>query len=121
MSFAHSMATGWMEPGIGTTMVVDEISDTGRGYASGPERALMSALLFDGVQSYMSYVCARSEGLRAKYREAYNWVTGKENEYIFSFENVCGGLGLDPDYLRVGLVNACNSSSDSWKRSRRNF
>ncbi|RMG42094.1 MAG: hypothetical protein D6719_07275 [Candidatus Dadabacteria bacterium] len=92
-----------------------------RGYARGPERALMSALLFDGIQSYMSFVIADNSSEKSKYREAYNWVHRKGTDYVFSFDSVCEALGVDPDYLRYGLVNASNSQSFEWKRARRNF
>lgn len=121
MGFNQSIGAGALDLGLGTTVLVEDMVDAGKGYAHGPERALMSALLFDGVQAYMSYVCAADEEVKAKYREAYTWVTAKEREYVFSFENVCEGLGLDPEYLRLGLINACHSRIDGWKRSRRNF
>ena len=92
-----------------------------RGYARGPERALMSALLFDGLQSYVSYVVAGTERVRSKYREAFNWVNKRGSEYVFSFDSVCEALGIDPDFLRYGLLNACNSRLFDWGRSRRNF
>ena len=53
------------------------------GYASGPERELLSALLFDGVQSYLSYALCDSAVVRDKYKEAYAWIHSKESEYIF--------------------------------------
>jgi len=107
--------------GFGGTVLAEDIVDAGRGYASGPERALMSALLFDGVQAYMTYVCATEKGVRDNYREAYQWITRREKDSVFSFESVCECLGLDPDYIRLGLINATTSRISGWKRSRRNF
>lgn len=121
MSVGHNFGAGSFDLGHGATVLVEDMVDAGKGYAHGPERALMSALLFDGVQSYMSYVCATSEEVKAKYREAYTWVTRAEKEYVFSFENVCEGLGLDPEFLRLGLINASHARIDGWKRARRNF
>jgi hypothetical protein len=103
------------------TLIIENLVDNERGYARGPERALMSALLFDGVQSYMNYFGAESESARAKYKEAYNWVHSNENEYIFSFVNVCEAVGIDANYLRLGLINVCCSESNTWKKTRRNF
>jgi len=105
----------------GSTVIVDELVDGSTGYAKGPERALMSALLFDGVQAYMSYACSRSPENRSRHEEAFNWVNRRDREYVFSFENVCESLGLEPEYVRLGLVNACNAQIDSWRRARRNF
>jgi len=107
--------------GIANTFIVDEILESERGYARGPERALLSALLFDGIQSYMSYACAHSSACKERYREAYSWVHSPGTEYVFSFESVCDALGIEPEYLRLGLANACNSQTFEWKRQRRKF
>ena len=101
------------------TQIVEDLIEVDAGYASGPERALMSALLFDGVQSYFSYCFARGAANKAKYQEAYYWVTRQNQEYVFSFENVCESLGIDADHLRLGLVNVINSQKNMWKRARR--
>ena len=103
------------------TIIADDISTGEKGFARGPVRALMAALLFDGVQAYLSYVIVDG-GIKfnSRYREAYNWVHSQGNEYIFSFESVCEGLGIDPNFLRLGLANVL-SSSEQWKRARRNF
>lgn len=106
------------------TLIIED-SDTIEGYASGPERALMTALLFDGVQSYLSYAFARNDSQKTRYNEAYKWIQRDEGEYVFSFHNVCEALGIDPDALRFGLANFINSnqleSDDDFRRSRRNF
>ena len=99
----------------------EEIFGSNKGYASGPERALLSALLFDGIQSYMNYVFASSASHRSRYREAFNWVHKKDTEYIFSFDCVCEALGVDSNFLRYGLLNSCSSQTYEWKKARRNF
>ncbi|MCB0330110.1 MAG: hypothetical protein KDD70_10610 [Bdellovibrionales bacterium] len=98
-----------------------ELVESERGYARGPERVLLSAILFDGIQAYMNFATAESEGQRQKYIEAYRWVHRESDDYVFSFDNVCDGLGVDSDYLRYGLANATNSQTFEWKRARRNF
>ncbi len=102
--------------------LVDNIAEELEGYARGPERALLTALLFDGIQAYMNYAMSDdSRPTQDKYREAYLWVHTTGSEYVFSFENVCEALGMNPDYLRLGLANATNSQTFEWRRSRRNF
>ena len=101
------------------TILVDEILDGEAGYARGPERSLMSALLFDGVMGYMCYAAGNRGEDGEGYAEAFRWVHTKDSDYIFSFENVCEGLGIDPGSLRLGLINAANSKRGEWKRSRR--
>ena len=104
------------------TVLVDELLQSSEeGYARGPERTLMAALLFDGLQSYMSFVCARTREAKNRYREAFNWVNSTENDYVFSFINVCEGLGIDPQFLKIGLANACTAQLVERKRARRHF
>lgn len=101
--------------------IVEEIVDGNHGYARGPERALLSALLFDGIQAYMAYALHERGQERGECKEAYLWVHTAGSDYVFSFESVCEALGIDPDYLRLGLANAVNSAPGEWKRARRNF
>lgn len=102
------------------TSVVSEFLDGTTGYASGPERALLSALLFDGVQSCISYFIATTPDQRSQFREAYNWVMENDSDYAFSFVCVCEALGINPEYLRLGLVNASQSLLQHVSKSRRN-
>lgn len=117
----EAYATNYGALAQGGTAFVSDIIESGEGYASGPERLLLSALLFDGVQSYMNYFAADSDESKSKYREAYLWVHRTGSDYVFSFDAVCEALGVNPEYLRYGLINACNSQSFEWRRSRRNF
>ena len=102
---------------------VDELLSGSKGYANGPVRSLMSALLFDGIQSFLNYALSAPKLRKTRSIEAYNWVMKRGSDYIFAFDSVCEALGLDPDYLRLGLLNTCSAHAgqDDWKRSRRNF
>lgn len=103
------------------TLLVDHAYDSERGFARGPVRALMAALLFDGIVAYMNYECFPSAKSRERYKEAVQWVHSEEREYVFSFDNVCEGLGINSEHLRLGLINAVNSKGGEWKKARRNF
>lgn len=102
----------WEEP-----QLFDELPD-GHGYAHGPERALMSALLFDAIQLILSGRQFRRASDALAYRETCDWVMSRDRDYVFSFENVCEGLGINPDYLRLGIVNICNSKRSKKIRRR---
>ena len=107
--------------GHGAAMV-EEIVEGTRGFAKGAIRSLMSALLFDGIQAYLSYAaCLGREAVSKRDLEAFQWVRAQGGDYIFSFDNVCEGLGIDPDWLRAGLINASNSQISEWRRFRRTF
>ncbi len=83
------------------------------------EHALLSALLFDGIQSFINFMCAESEEEKKRYHEAVKWINSEETDYVFSFVNVCDCLGIDPTYLRAGLINAANSQAYEWHKIRR--
>lgn len=116
MAYAEFASSGYGEQ---VTTLVQEVSDSGKGYAVGSMRLLMQALLFDAVQAYLMYANLGGRPGRAKYQEAVSWVEERGNDYVFSFDSVCEGLGIDPEYLRYGLANALNSPE--MKRCRRTF
>ena len=118
MSYAESDSNSGYDV---RTIIAEEVLGNEKGYARGPERALMAALLFDAVQAYLCYVMLDSaKQTKSRYKEAFNWVHNPTSEYIFSFENVCEALGIDHNFLRLGLINVVNSRED-YKRARRNF
>jgi hypothetical protein len=69
-----------------------------------PEQRLIFAILEDGIMCFQKYALARSSTGKRLFGEAENWILGDDADSLFSFENVCSGLGLDPDYLREGLT-----------------
>ena len=38
------------------------------------------------------------------FQEAEEWFLDKENEALYSFENICDTLGFHPDHIRKGLM-----------------
>ncbi len=114
-----SLETVFDENATSATTILIEESGAGNGYAQGPVRALMSALLFDGIQAYINFKLADSAAKRARYREAVNWIKNGSTKYIFSFNCVCEALGIDAEYLRFGLANVAVSDRPVWKRTRR--
>ena len=120
MSIPEFQHPNGLTSGLATT-VVDDILETAGGYARGPERSLLGALLFDGIQAYISYALARTSPEKARYVEAFNWVMDLTAEEPFSFNGVCEALGVSPEYLRLGLSNASTSLLYEVGKSRRNF
>jgi hypothetical protein len=106
---------------MGGAILGEHLVEPEGGYARGPERALLSAVLFDGIQSFMNYAFASTKSAKSKYQEAYNWVMKSGNDYIFSFDNVCEALGVNSEFFRLGLINVYNSNRTEWKKKRRNF
>jgi hypothetical protein len=77
----------------------------------GGEERLMLAVLQDAVECFQQ--CALSEQPFEKklFQEAENWILSKNSDWIFSFENICETLQLNPDYIRRGLL--------VWKQAKR--
>jgi hypothetical protein len=68
-----------------------------------PEKALLRAILEDAVHCYRKYQLAQNRVGRERFREVESWIMGSSNDWIFSFDNVCQVLGLDPMYVRQRL------------------
>ena len=69
-----------------------------------PEKRLMLAVLEDGVHCFKKYLFARDRKGRALFREIEEWMLDEESDWIFSFNNICESLELDPQYVRRGLM-----------------
>jgi hypothetical protein len=69
-----------------------------------PEIRLMLAVLEDAVACFQKYVAAQRRKEKVLFQEAEEWFLEKDSDSFYSFENICESLGLDPDYLRKGLV-----------------
>jgi hypothetical protein len=68
------------------------------------EERLMLAVLENTVEYFQKYVLARNPRGKQLFREAEEWFLDKENEALYSFENICETLGLHPDPIRKGLI-----------------
>lgn len=64
----------------------------------------MLAILEDAIACFQKYVLARDARGKTLFRDAEEWILEEGSDWIFSFENICEVLGLDPKYLRQGLV-----------------
>ena len=73
-----------------------------------PERHLMLAILEDAVVSFQKNLHARTAKKRAQFEEAEAWILQAGDSALFSFESICNILGIEPTYLRRGLM--------TWKR-----
>lgn len=95
----------------------------------GGERKLMAALLSDGIEAYIASAGSSPDAYdRAEHMEAREWVDTKDYGYVFSFDVVCESLGIDPDYLRLGLARYVETVREQkrlgatpagWKKIRR--
>lgn len=84
---------------------------TGRRRLREGEHRLMVAILEDAVDVYRKQATARDTRKRHMFEDAEAWIEDRDATWIFSFENICAVLDLDPNYLRKGL--------HEWKRLAR--
>jgi hypothetical protein len=68
-----------------------------------PEKRLMLAVLESAVAAYQKNALATSRRGRRLFGESEEWIAQAEGGWVFSFENICGALRLDPESLRGGL------------------
>ncbi|HWP67217.1 MAG TPA: hypothetical protein VNO26_15070 [Candidatus Limnocylindria bacterium] len=84
---------------------------TGRRRFSEGEHRLMVAILEDAIDVYRKQAAARDTRKRHMFEDAEAWIEDRDSSWIFSFENICTVLDLEPDYIRRGLRE--------WKRRAR--
>jgi hypothetical protein len=68
------------------------------------ERRLVLAILEEAVRSYQHYAFATNRRGRRLFGETCEWFEARDNSWIFSFENICYALDLDPEHIRNGLA-----------------
>jgi hypothetical protein len=69
-----------------------------------PEQVLMLAVLQDAVLCFQDHLTATGPRKQALYRDAEEWILHGDKSYFFSFDNICESIGIDPAYLRRGLM-----------------
>jgi hypothetical protein len=69
-----------------------------------PGKKLMLAILGDAIVNFQENALAKNGRRRNLFREAKDWIFDEEANWVFSFENICEVLGLDPAYVRGGLL-----------------
>ena len=113
---AHSMMTTFldMDPSV-TTGQADILS--GHQYWSEhrrksllqPELELMLAVLEDALECYFHHGGAKTRTEMQIFCETERWFQSRNDDDVFSFENICHCLGIDPGYVRRGLAFFANA------------
>jgi hypothetical protein len=76
---------------------------TGRRRVIEGEHRLMVAILEDAIDVYRKQAAAQDTRKRHMFEDAEAWIEDRDATWIFSFENICTILDLDPGYVRRGL------------------
>jgi hypothetical protein len=69
-----------------------------------PEKRLMLAILEDAISRYQENMFSQDKRGKRHFQEVEEWIADADSDWIFSFENVCESLGLNPAYVRKGLL-----------------
>jgi hypothetical protein len=75
-----------------------------------PEKRLMFAVLEDAIACFQKYISARDVKGKGIFHDAESWILDENSDWLFSFAHICEVLGIDPNYLRQGLMR--------WKQKR---
>jgi hypothetical protein len=82
-----------------------------------PEKALMFAVLAEAVDTYQRFAFSVSPRGRLIFREAEAWLWGEKADSVFAFRSICEVFGLDPGFLRRGLMKW--TADRQWNTLRR--
>ena len=89
-----------------------------------PETRLMVAILEDAIDCFQTNLLRRDVQGSRVFNEAASWILATDNEWVFSFQNICEYLALDPAYVRQGLIRwmertlANQRGSRGWERKK---
>ena len=83
-----------------------------------PEKGLLLAILEDAIHLFQKYRGARDRAGKERFREVESWFFDEGDQWLFSFENVCDLLALDPHYVRHGLRESTVVPAPAPKRGR---
>jgi hypothetical protein len=60
--------------------------------------------LSEAIETFRKFAFSKSARGQSLFRQAKEWLWDKEPDYFFSCKNICEVMGLDPCYLRRGLM-----------------
>lgn len=81
----------------------EQIYGSRRGPADQGIRALMLAVLEDGIFCFQNYFLKPSRSNQRLSREAEEWITAQD-EGVFSFDNICESLEINHERLKKDLL-----------------
>ncbi|MFN8624895.1 MAG: hypothetical protein U0587_02760 [Candidatus Binatia bacterium] len=67
------------------------------------ECQLLAAVLAEAIDCYRKNCDTHDSRKQKLFQEAEHWIMRKGDAFVFSFEHICGVLGIDPASLRQGL------------------
>ncbi len=82
---------------------MSQAADDSRDVCREPSNRLMLAILEEALVTFQRGLNSPVAEQRRRFHEVDTWVASEDTDWPFSFENICGTLSIDPDYIRTGL------------------
>ncbi len=67
------------------------------------EKRLILSVLEDAIECFMKCIDAPTSKGQRLFRDADEWIAHEDKRWVFSFDNVCDMLDINPEYMRMGL------------------
>lgn len=67
------------------------------------EKRLVLSVLEDAIECFMKCIDSSTNKGQRLFRDAEEWITLEDKKWVFSFDNVCEMLDINPEYMRRGL------------------
>jgi hypothetical protein len=82
------------------------------------EKRLVLSVLEDAIECFMKCIDSSTKKGQRLFRDAEEWITLEDKKWVFSFDNVCEMLDINPEYLRRGLREWKVRQLDTIERAR---
>jgi hypothetical protein len=82
------------------------------------EKRLVLSVLEDAVECFMKCIDSSTKKGQRLFRDAEEWINLEDKKWVFSFDNVCEMLDVNPEYLRRGLREWKVRRLDTIERAR---
>jgi hypothetical protein len=82
------------------------------------EKRLVLSVLEDAVECFMKCIDSSTNKGQRLFRDAEEWINLEDKKWVFSFDNVCEMLDVNPEYLRRGLREWKVRKLDAIERTR---
>ena len=81
------------------------------------EKALIFSVLAEAVDTFQRFAFCESSRGQSFFREVEDWFWSEKSDSVFSFLRICEVFGLDPGFLRRGLLQW--TARRQWRTSPR--
>jgi len=82
------------------------------------EKRLILSVLEDAIECFMKCIDAATSKGQRLFRDADEWIAHEDKRWVFSFDNVCDMLDINPEYMRTGLRKWKDKRLDAIARRR---